>query len=100
MIGEVTLAWLLAEQKRNEGMSEKTDIADRLRAEANSLGEEWPNEAADEIDSLIFELTCVTEELDAARVEIQQLTQERDEARAESSCAHDQVKQLQNEVRL
>jgi hypothetical protein len=81
-------------------MSEKTEITEVLRLEANSLGEEWPNEAADEIDSLRFELTCVTEERDAALNEVSIITQERDEARAESSCAHDQVKQLQNEVRL
>jgi hypothetical protein len=76
-------------------MSEKTDITERLRYGAGFIVDEVGgvqinlallNEAADEIDSLRFEL-------ETAR-------NERDEARAESSCAHDQVKQLQNEVRL
>jgi hypothetical protein len=76
-------------------MSEKTDITERLRNGAGLIVDEVGgvqinlvllNEAADEIDSLRFELMVITEERDAAR--------------AESSCAHDQVKQLQNEVRL
>jgi hypothetical protein len=79
-------------------MSEKTEITEVLRLEANSLGEEWPNEAADEIDSLRFELTCVTEERDAAHIEISVLTQDRDAARAEASCAHDRINLLQNEI--
>jgi hypothetical protein len=73
-------------------MSEKTDIVERLR-DWESVSASLPgstlmllhNEAADEIDSLRFELQTARDE--------------RDEARAESSCAHDQVKQLQNEVR-
>jgi uncharacterized coiled-coil DUF342 family protein len=87
-------------------MSEKTDITTRLRLLAvepsspKSLESEIMSEAADKIDSLHFELTVITEERDAAQNQVSQLTQERDEARAESSCAHDQVKQLQNEVRL
>jgi flagellar biosynthesis/type III secretory pathway chaperone len=80
-------------------MSEKTDIVNVLRAEANSLGEEWPSEAADEIDSLRFELTCITEERDALLNEISYLTQDRDAARADASSAHDRIQMLQNEVR-
>jgi hypothetical protein len=54
-------------------MSEKTDITERLRYGAGFI--------VDEVGGV-------------------QINLERDEARAESSCAHDQVKQLQNEVRL
>jgi hypothetical protein len=81
-------------------MSEQTELVDLLMAEANSLGEEWPKEAANRIQYLEFELMILTEERDVALNQASQLMQERDEARAESSCAHDQVKQLQNEVRL
>jgi hypothetical protein len=80
-------------------MSEKAEITEQLRLEANSLGEEWPNEAADEIDHLRFELTVLTEERDAALNEISVLTQDRDAARAEASCAHDRINLLQNEFR-
>jgi hypothetical protein len=90
-------------------MSEKTDIVSRLRNGAGvcldevggiTLNIALLNEAADEIDSLRFELTCVTEERDAALNEISVLTQDRDAARADASCAHDRINLLQNEVRL
>jgi hypothetical protein len=76
-------------------MSETTDIVERLRA--------YPSqeklEAADEIDSLRFEITILTDERDAALAEISVLTQDRDAARADASCAHDRINMLQNEIR-
>jgi uncharacterized coiled-coil DUF342 family protein len=90
-------------------MSEKTDITERLRNGAGFIVDDVGgvvvnlkllDEAADEIDSLRFEVSILTDERNAAIAETHHLTQERDAARAESSCAHDQVKQLQNEVRL
>jgi hypothetical protein len=63
-------------------MSEKTDIVTRLR--------DWfETESGLNIEELITE----------AANEIEQLRMERDEARAESSCANDLVRLLQNEVR-
>jgi hypothetical protein len=63
-------------------MSEKTDIVTRLR--------DWfETESGLNIEEVITE----------AANEIEQLRMERDEARAESSCANDLVRLLQNEVR-
>jgi uncharacterized coiled-coil DUF342 family protein len=90
-------------------MSETTELVERLRNGAGIVLDEVGgihtniallDEAANRIEYLEFELGCVTDERDKALNEVSVLTQERDEARAESSCAHDQVKQLQNEVRL
>jgi hypothetical protein len=87
-------------------MSERTDIVERLRgwgSRSASMSDSTlmllHNEAADEIDSLRFELKCVTEERDAALNEVSVLTQDRDAARADASCAHDRINLLQNEFR-
>jgi hypothetical protein len=76
-------------------MSEKTDITERLRNGAGFI--------VDEVGGVVVNLKLLDEaadEIDYLRFELQWARDERDQARAESSCAHDQVKQLQNEVRL
>jgi hypothetical protein len=65
-----------------------TDIVARLRNGAGLI--------VDDVGGVQINLVL----LDEAADEIEQLRMERDEARAESSCANDLVRLLQNEVRL
>lgn len=66
------------------GDSAMTDIVKRLRAEANALGEEWPDEAADEIERLRDEVNSCRNlewrrERDELRAEIERLRDSHDE---------------------